>query len=305
MPIIVASPTPEDYAGHDQPGRLLDGTLYAELNGKSLGVVDDRGVRIHLASIKGWHEPAGSTGQVAQRAAADGGWASQSFRKSRSIEIVLRLRGSNWAHVGASLGEVLAAIPLSLADLNVSDGLRFLQASVRQDGDPLLARRGAGAEVSIPLVAPDPLRYATVEQSASTGLPQTIGGVSLPLTLPLSIGATVSSGRIATTNEGNAATPPTFEVAGPVSAGARITLVSSGASLFIPNEVPAGRTLVLDAATQTALLDGTAPRLVTGVWFRLPGVSAANPAGEDEVAFTAPSFEPAARLTARWRSAYL
>lgn len=305
MPIIVASPAPEDYAGHDVPGRLLDGNLYAELNGKPLGVVDDRGVRIHLAAIKGWYEPAGSTGQVAQRAAADGGWASQNFRKPRSIEILLRLRGSSWAHVGASLDEVLAALPLSLADLKVSDGLRFLQASVRQDGDPLLARRGVGAEVSIPLVAPDPLRYAVSEQSASTGLPQTIGGMSLPLSLPLSIGATVASGRLAVANAGNAATPPRFEIAGPVPAGARVTLVSSGASLYIPHEVPAGRTLILDAASQTALLDGTAPRLVTGVWFHLPGSSVDNPTGADEVAFSAPSFETAARLTAHWRSAYL
>jgi hypothetical protein len=167
---------------------------------------------------------------------------------------------------------------------------------VRQDGDPLVDRLDGWARFSLSLIASDPRRYGTEEVSATTGLPQTSGGLSLPITLPITIGATVSSGRVSVTNAGNMATRPTLTVTGP-SPAFSITHIGSGKRLASFEAVPAGRSLVLDADRRIALLDGTALRVVTGSWFDLdPGVN--------EIAFAAASYDPDASMTVSFRSAY-
>lgn len=296
MPILV-----DPAAG--SPAGARTSVVTALLNGILFGTRDEYDVDLNLYKLDGWWEPPTSTGDESERAGADGAWLSQSFAGSRHIELAVEVTGPGFSAVTDALARVSAAMPLrGLDTLVVSEGSISLQADVRQDGRILVQRGGSNgprwADISIPLIAPDPLRYAVTEQAASTGLLQTTGGTTAPLSLPFSIAATVASGRLAVLNEGNAATPTRFELSGPVPAGSRLTLVSTGASLFIPGEVPAGRTLVVDAASQTALMDGTAPRLVTGVWFRCPP-------GESEVAFTAPSYSAGALLTGRWRSAWL
>lgn len=299
MPILV------EPASGPSGGRI--GSVYdpVQLGEVIFGQTDSYGVDWILEEFSGWHDGVDSTAQGSQRPATDGWWMTSALRGGRVLTLKGTAVSDSWDTAEAARNRLLTAIPLRTPEPLTVYTPTPLQAWVQQLGQPLAKVFGETFAFSLSLQAPDPLRYAVSEQSASTGLPQTIGGMSLPLSLPLSIGATVASGRLAVANAGNAATPPRFEIAGPVPAGARVTLVSSGASLYIPHEVPAGRTLILDAASQTALLDGTAPRLVTGVWFHLPGSSVDNPTGADEVAFSAPSFETAALLTAHWRSAYL
>ena len=293
MPIIVDPLTGADASGDVAVTALLGGLIFGDF--------DENGVEYRLYDMPGWSGPPDSTGSVSQRAASDGAWPSPVFTAARFFELRVQLIGRGYEAVSAAIDQISAAMPLrDLAPIVVVEGERSRQAIVRQDGKVLIDRSEHPwrANLSIPLVAPDPLRYGLAQHTETTGLPSTSGGLTLPLTLPLSIGATVTSGRVAVTNEGNAGTPPLLILAGPVPAGARLTLVSTGESLFVRDAVPAGRTLVLDAANQTAVLDGTASRLVTGVWFRLPP-------GEDEVAFAAPTYDPDARLIVQWQDAYL
>lgn len=299
MPLIVA-PLATPGEGQDAPGKILDGSLFATLGDVVFGAVDDRRVRIWLASLTGWFEGPGSTG-TAEQAAGDGGWLNQAYRAPRTLEVLLRLRGASWDHVGPTLDDIKKAVPVRTPApmMVVSDG-RALQADVRQQGDVLVRRYSASAEVSIGLVAPDPRLYSIDPVLVATGLPQTVGGLSLlggARTLPLSVNATVTSGVLTVTNDGNAEASPLFTVRGPCSPFT-ISHRATGATLRFAESVPAGRTLTIDTARRLAVMDQTATRTVTGTWFAYaPGVN--------EVAFSASAFDASALLISTHRHAYL
>lgn len=295
MPIPLAPPVTTSF-GPGEPGTILhDGQLM--LGDVMLGATDEHGVEWILESLKGWSDAPPSTGSTEQRVADHGGWNSAAYYGPRVVEVEGSLIASDWTGASLAIDRLMSAIPLSDTDwLYVDEGARQLQALVRQEGDPMVERRGGWARFSVSLIAADPRRYGVDEVTASTGLPETTGGLSLPVSLPISIGATVSSGRVSVTNEGNMSTRPTFVIAGPCPAFS-ITHVGSGRRLASFEAVPDGRSLVLDADRRLALLDGTALRVVTGTWFDLePGVN--------EVAFTAAAYDPAARLDVTFRSAW-
>lgn len=283
--------------GPGNPGAAVHDKKWATLGGVTLGRVDAFGVLWILEDLVGW-DTVGTTGQTEQRAADHGGWINPAYYTARLIEITGSLIANDEESATAALSRLSTAIPLSTLDtFTVDEGFRSLQAAVRQEGDPIFASSRGKARFSLSLTAPDPRRYGTVLISASTGLPITTGGLSLPITLPVSIGATVSSGVLSVTNDGDFPTAPVFKITGPCPPGATITLVSTGATLRFAEAIPAGRQLVIDTATQTALLDGIAPRTVTGTWFSYPP-------GPNDVAFSASSFDPDALLTSEHRAAW-
>lgn len=295
MPIPVAPPV-YTLTGPGVPGTLIHPGLVT-LGGITFGTTDEHGVEWVLTSLKGWSDAPPSTGSTEQRVADHGGWNSSAFYAPRLVEVEGFLQASDWAGASEALDRLATAIPLDTPDwLYVDEGYRVLQVQVRQDGDPLTERLNDWARFSVSLIASDPRRYGSEEVSASTGLPQTTGGLTLPIVLPIVIGAVVASGRVSVTNAGNMATRPTFTVYGPCPAFT-ITHIASGKRLASAEAVPVGRALVLDADRRTALLDGTALRVVTGSWFDLePGVN--------EIAFSAASYDPDALMTVTFRSAW-
>lgn len=281
-----------------RPAHTLLGSVVATLGGYEVGVVAASGVNVHLSNLEGWWDLPGSTGGVEQRTSAHGGWTSQAFYQPRGITLAARLRGSSFAQVSRELEGLLAAVPINdLTPLFVEeiDG-RVLFANVRQADDPLVSRSGVGAEANISLVAPDPRRYDVALVTASTGLPLTSGGLRLPFRLPVRVAGGVQLGLMTVTNDGNLDTPPVFTVVGPCPP---FTLTHRGTSktLRYHEAVPAGRTVVIDTATQTALLDGVAPRYVTGSWFTYAP-------GRNEVAFTADTYDADASVVSQHRNAW-
>ncbi len=167
---------------------------------------------------------------------------------------------------------------------------------VRQEGEFNVEGTQTVTRFSLSLLAPDPRKYAVDVTSAETALPSSAGGLSLPLSLPVSVGATVTAGVLTVTNRGNTAAPAVLTVVGPCPPFT-ITRRGSGESLRFTEALPAGRTLVIDTYRNRALLDGTALRVLSGSWFNLaPGVN--------EIAFSASSYDPAARLRIESRSAW-
>lgn len=302
MPILVDSGTPTGFRGFpgDSPGKLLS-TRVATLGGLTLGAVDDNGVRLYLSGVEGWWSGTGSTGDVTQRAGGHGGWSNLPFRTARRIELTVEPWGLDFDHVTPAIDAVIAAIPLRNDTLMIASGDETLQATVQQDGEPLVDRSGrpGSAKITIPLIAPDFRRYSVDTVTASTGLPQTTGGLSLNgtgLSLPLSVGASLTSGVLSVTNDGNTDTPPTLTVDGPCPPFS-IAHRKSGAVLRFADAISAGRSLVIDTANHRALMDGTATRTVTGTWFTYsPGVN--------EVGFSADSYDAGALLTSTHRNAW-
>jgi hypothetical protein len=295
MPIPVAPPV-YDLTGPGTPGAVLHDGLVT-LGGVTFGTTDEFGVEWILESLKGWSDAPPTTGATEQRVADHGGWYNTAYFTPRDIELEGSLIATDWAGASQALDRLALATPLNTPDwLYVDEGYRVLQARVRQDGDPLSERRGGWARVNLSLEAADPRRYSSTETVASTGLPQTSGGLSLPITLPLTIGATTNSGRVTVVNEGNEATRPTLTVYGPCPAFT-ITHIGSGRRIAYPVAVPVGRAVVFDPETQWALLDGTSLQPFSGTFFDLtPGVN--------EVAFSAASYDPAAQMEVTFRSAW-
>lgn len=277
---------------------LYTGTAYVGIGDLTIvpgQFVDD--VWWDLDAIDGWDAPASVTDRIEQRSADHGGWLRQGYYEPRTLE----LKGQIVSRTRSSLEQAWALLKSAVQSFDAMDlvvataGAPVLTASVIQGGAPLLTQKKAVWEFSFSLIAADPRRYAVDTTVASTGLPVTTGGLSLPVVLPLVIGATTTSGTLSVENVGDVATRPTFTITGPCPACA-ITH-SSGRRLNIPDAIDAGRTLTIDTDARSALLDGTASRVVTGTWFELdPGVN--------EIQFSSSTYDAAALLTVTFRSAW-
>lgn len=255
------------------------------------------GVWQELEPIDGWDSPAAVTERTEQRNADHGAWVKPGYYEARTLELKGMLIGQDWAGLMAAWATLRAQVPsFDPVTLVVAQkGAPLLQTSVIQGGEALLNQNAAEWEFSFSLIAADPRRYAIDVTTAATGLPVTTGGLSLPISLPLSIGATTTSGLISVTNAGDMPTRPTLTITGPCPP-CSITH-SSGRRLSIPDAVPAGRSLVLDVDSRTAVLDGTASRVVTGTWFDLdPGVNT--------IQFSATTYDSSALLSVSFRSAW-
>lgn len=153
-------------------------------------------------------------------------------------------------------------------------------------------------------VATDPRRYSIAEYtSGMVGLPAPgIGGLSFPLSFPLSFGTPGIPGVITVTNAGEAVTWPTYTVTGPVT-GPVITNTTSGkvlqwASSF---ELAAGQTMVVDTDSRSVVVDGVARRdaLQVADWGPLL-------LGDNVIVFNGSgSYDPAAGLVIKWRSSWV
>lgn len=297
MPILVAPPTFDGGVGPGVPGDGLQ-PRSASLGATVFGAADPYGTLVYLTDVKGWYGATGTTGTVSQRASDHGGWADPAYLPPRVIELSLTLVGSAFSTVEQSCELITGALPLSTLQtlMLISPDGSARQADVRQNGDVFTTQKGATAVMSVSLIAPDPRRYSIELTTAQTGLPQTSGGLSLPISLPVSIGATMDSGVLTVVNAGNVSTRPVFQVVGPAPAGS-IVHRATGRTLTWHDPIGAGRTLVINTDQRRALLDGTANRVVTGTWFDYdPGVN--------EVAFTAATYDAAALLVSSHRSAW-
>lgn len=295
MPIPLGSVS-ADLTGPGIPGATLhDGIVM--LGDVTLGATDDSGVEWILEKMAGWVDAPGSSGTAEQRTARHGANLNEAFYTARTLELEGSIIADSWDSAEQAVDRLMAALPVNdLTPLLVATNRRALGVDVRQDGDPLVEILGGWARFSLSLVAPDPRRYSLNVSEFASRLPVVSGGLAPPVTPPVTITETVESGQFNAVNEGNLETSPVFIVRGPCPAWS-ITHMGQGKRLWSNTEVPAGRFLVLDANERTARLDGTALRTVSGSWFNLTP-------GANEVAFTASSYNSAARLEVSYRSAW-
>lgn len=118
---------------------------------------------------------------------------------------------------------------------------------------------------SIPLIAKDPLKYGP-EEVVSTGLPTGGGGIAFPITFPLDFGAPGTTGRVVTTNSGDADTYSVIDVTGGLAGGFSAVCVELGQEIRFERAIPVGSTVSVDMATGQAFIDGQSP--VSGFFTR-------------------------------------
>lgn len=276
-------------------GTLLGGAQVSLPGAPVIGQVAPEGQLVHLGKLEGWWDGPPAVSSITQKANDHGVFLGPGYYGGRIINCEARIDG--WSP-GDSLRlarDLMDSLSVDyLTRLSVTDELGTLTAEVRQEGDPILVRSGNRMILSLSMIAPDPRRYGP-QQEGLTGLPVSTGGFTLPITLPVSTGASTVSGAISAFNEGDLESNPVFVVRGPVPAGATIT-DQTGRQLRIADALQDGRMLYIDTARRTALLDGVANRPVTGTWPVL------RP-GANEYRFNASAYDAGAQLAVYYRSA--
>lgn len=286
------------------PGQVLGGRTVT-LGSLTLGQVDAAGVAwtVGADGLQGWDGTDVRT-QYTDREADHGAWAGPTYLTARPITLAGTITAPDLPSLDTAIDQLQAAASLTDTLLVVAESVPK-QALVRRSGKPLVRLvTDRVAVYSLLLTAADPRRYSTVLQSQSAALPSTSGGLTLPITLPLTITATTASGAITLTNDGSIATRPVLTITGPTVGG--FTIVASSPSGAITQQtysdsLGTGDVLVIDSMARTVTLNGQVSRRLywSGTWPEIPAESSLT------FQWTCPTYDPSALLTGTVRSAWL
>jgi hypothetical protein len=284
------------------PGTVLDG-LRASLGSVDLGAVDSDGTAWFLQTLEGWDSPE-VRAEFTDREADHGAWASPVYLGSRPVTLAGTIVAPTQDLLEAAMERLRSAAALTDTVLTVWEKVSK-QATVRRSGKPLMQYvTDTTATYSVMVTAEDPRRYSTTQQSGTTMLPSTSGGLSFPSAFPLTFSATTVSGQITALNAGTVDTRPVLTIAGPVVAPVIAALYPDGTvrQLIYSLDLVAGDLLTIDTDARTVLL-GTVSRrrfmTVAGGWPVIPAGSAVR------YQFQSGTYNGTAMLTASWRSAWM
>lgn len=253
-------PYPEERELHLPGGIVLNGGL------------DASGVLMTCATLDGWGSP-GGTGGVQQRAAADGGTNPRQWLKPRTLTITGKIEAPTAALRQDAEHRLEAALGLGTFDLRVVDAIP-LRVRARREGD---ITRNDDTDLrtkwQAELICPDPRRYGINPHTVQVTLPSSIGGMSFPVTFPMSFDGSSSSGDQNAFNAGNYPAPVTIRLDGP-STNPSLTNVAVGRTLTYNGTLAAGEYVEITTDPLRAMLMGNASRtgLMSGSpWQLAPG----------------------------------
>ncbi|MBP2583039.1 hypothetical protein J3A78_003517 [Streptomyces sp. PvR006] len=280
------------------------GGLRADIGPVPLGSVDSAGVAWRLQELQGWDSAEVRT-ETRPREADHGAWASPVYLGERPITAAGVIEAADRASLDDAMERLRAAVALTDTLLVVYESTPK-QTVVRRSGKTIMQYlTDRLASYSLMVTAADPRRYATVLQSGETMLPVTTGGLAPPVTPPVTIVSTSVSGVIDAPNLGTFETRPVFLIDGPVDSPRVLAQMPDGTvrSLVYSQSIGAGEQLVIDTDAHSVILNGDVSRrrflsTPTG-WPVIPAGS------QTSFQFTAASYSSGAKLTARWRSAWM
>lgn len=285
------------------PGQVLGGKTVA-LGSLLLGAVDSSGVAwtIGKDGLQGWDSPDVRT-QYSDRQADHGSWAGPAYLAARVITLAGTITAPDLVTLDTAMDQLAAAAALTDTLLVVGETIPR-QCTVRRSGRVLMQPvTDRIATYSVMVTAADPRRYSTVLQSQSTGLPSVTGGLTLPVTMPVTITATTASGQFTLTNAGTVATRPVLTVTGPVATPTILAQLPDGSvtQLTYSDTLNSGDVLVIDCDAHSVVLNGQASRrrYLSGTWPEIPAGSSAV------FQWSSPGYDPSAMLAGTCRAAWL
>lgn len=282
--------------------RVVNG-FGATLNGFDLVGTDPSGATWKVRDIENWLPLPATTGTVTQNAYADGGWLGEAFFQPKPLRLIQQITASGRAQMNAAISQFNAAIPVrSVAPLAMLDAGVLRYRMVRMEGAPALPKHtGLFAMADVQLVDPFGRMLSgdgstAFTYTASTGLPSTTGGLTVPFTLAATIPATVTSGSVTVTNQGNTTPPVKIIIAGPVTNP--VIRTTTGGLMTFTIALSAGQTLEVDLDKKTVKINGTVNRRNTlaGSWI--------VPAAGTVLSFDASSYNSSAQMTVQWSDAW-
>jgi len=258
-----------------------------------LSATEANGVQWILSDLKGWGA-SGGTLSPQQKPRSAGAWAGNSYAKARPLVATGTCIAPSAALASLALDRLIDAASLDDTRMDVSEGGRTRWATVRRDGDVLPEWMGDTAfSYSVQVVALDPRKHGD-PLTASTALPSTTGGLTVPFTVPFSINSTTVSGQVSLTNLGNTTGSMVLRIDGPC-VGPVITHVATGLRLVFAASLVlgAGEWIDVDLEARTVMANGQSSRanwITSRQWFGFEP-------GPNTLAFTATSYTPGALLT--------
>jgi len=269
----------------------------ATLGSQVIHGTDSFGVRWSMQrdQFAGWDDSAGVDGAVVQRSRAAGAWGGTSYDQAAHPSFGGLVFAATPADLLAARDRLKAACSLTDTTLTVDREGSVRSMTVRREDAVLFKPQSPTvAAWSIQLVALDPRKLGAM-LTASTALPSSSGGLTVPYTIPTyTIASTVVTGQVALTNAGNVTGPVRLRIDGPVT-GPVVTHVGSGLALTFATSLVlgSGEWLEVDMDKRTALANGQSSRAgyITG-----RGWSGFEP-GANVWAFTAQSYSAGALLT--------
>lgn len=287
MPIPAGTVTPT-LAGYRPATATSLANCFLQLDDWAASAIDDSGVEWWLTGLEGWNGSPDPRLSGVDRSSDHGQFDGPTYLASRVITAtgVALAPDQTTALYARDVLSSLCWDTSRLYTLTVTEvGRPTRRADVRLNAATKIGEINPYAfDWQIQLKAPDPRRYGdeqTVVLNAPTGVS---GGVTLPLTVPVTLttaGTSTSSGTI--TNSGTFPTRPVVEFIGPL-VDPQIANVTAGRTLGFEITLAAGDTLTADFDRRTVLLNGTASRsntlTATAAWWQL------DPGGND-VVFTA------------------
>jgi len=270
------------------------GTPNLVLGGLGLGQVDPvTGVEFTTSVFEGWGGTS-STIDPKQKTRAHGAWAGNAYFTARNMLAGGLMIAPSESALDAAIDRLNDACGLDDTLLTVNEA-RAPRWCMARRSDVVLAAKQTDtiAKWSIQVVADDPRKFST-PITASTSLPSSSGGLTIPYTIPYSINAVQNSGQVSIFNPGNETGPVVMRLDGPC-VGPVITHIGSGLRLTFAASATLGlgEFWDIDMEGQSVLAQGQATRaqfITSRQW------SGLEP-GNNTFAFTAASYSAGALLT--------
>lgn len=279
----------------------------AKLGGLVFGGVDSDGVQWILTDISGFYD-IDLEGETGARAWRDGDWVGRGWIRGHrfTMKIAVKTDENRPDLVTRAVEAIKRALPVRTpAPLVVQDREQVTAEDVICEDKVKVTRWRTAAHIEIPLLAPNPVRYAADWGTGAvawdvyeTGLPKKSGGLRVPFKVPFIIKSESVAGELRFIVAGSARPLSQIIISGPVK-NPVIRDAVAGWRVAVDLDIGAGERLVIDPAARTVELNGASRRGAIAGGF--PAVDV----GEHLITWSADSYTPEARLKIRVAESYL
>lgn len=254
--------------------------------------------------------------QGGPRAWNHGSWSGAEWQQQRIVPLTVVVHGDAVTDVGSTIERrhELAAAFQPVGDTATDVQLRFHRGGreyvmfgrprdVTLDGR-LIGTGKAYAECFF--AATDPLIYSGLLHTTDPiPLPQQVGGLSVPFTVPFSIGGMLLGGSAELVNDGTAPSPLRLRIDGPVPEPFVTVQGADGSvnTLRFHLDLPSGQWLIVNTGARTAFLNGLPQASRRGSVTAEPDWPLLPP-GMSTIRFGASEHNDQATLLAEYRSAW-
>ena len=251
----------------------------------SFGETDSNGITWLWQGITGWDSPPTAGTGVIQRSADHGGWPAPQFYGPRIITLTVMASAPSQALRDLARAQLQQVVPPGAA----SGDLATLQynepvpkvAQVRRNSTAVITETYptlSDVVFTIPLVAPDPRKYAVPPQSGGLVIPAPSSNpLTLPFSLPVSFPGNIppSSTAVTAYNTGTFETRTTLTVTGPITSPSVVNAATAQRITFTGLTLAGTDLLVLDTDNRHATLNGAfVPADVSSAWWVIePGAT--------------------------------